>query len=448
MRKKRKRQIRALLLVVLLILPAGCGTHAGTDTEALQEESGRSGIVSVPIDLTFFFADGDTNGRWVMSEMANRFNEQYEDITITVVPGTGNNYDEMLKTLESVGEFPDILETQNAASYVRAELLAPLSEDIRELFTETVLIDGEVYTAPIANNNTFGIIYNKTYFEENGLSEPETYEEFLQLCGQIQSLGDMSPMVVGGQDLWHLGFWFSKTYNDQVLSQDMDFIVHCYDGTTDFTAPSFAAALEELLEIFQYAQEGWASTPDAQIVTCLVNGAAAMTYTGHHILATIASASPDFEVGWFAVPSPDGSLWLTGGSSSEGLAISTEAASDPDKKAAAEEFIRFFFEEENYSWYCEELNVVNTSLKNWNRETDGLSQEMVEALVSADYVVAQWNNETGEKELPADFRNYTYKVLTEFLQGEISVQEACEKINDTWMVSIQSFNPVTGVGLD
>ncbi len=39
---------------------------------------------------------------------------------------------------------------------------------------------------------------------------------------------------------------------------------------------------------------------------------------------------------------------LFGGGGAGGLAISAESAKDPNKKAAAEEFIRFFYAPENY----------------------------------------------------------------------------------------------------
>lgn len=52
-----------------------------------------------------------------------------------------------------------------------------------------------------------------------GLTEPTTYEEFMTLCQTIKDKGDMAPIVVGGQDIWHMGFLFHKAYNDQVLSK-------------------------------------------------------------------------------------------------------------------------------------------------------------------------------------------------------------------------------------
>lgn len=317
----RKKLIASVLVTAMAVtMLAGCG-NTGTNTEsstvtATVAETTEStatmteSIVSAPTEITFIFADGDEGGKAAMTAVVDKFNATYPDITVTIEPGNGGAYSEFLKTKDSVGEFPDVMEMRDTAVYVRAGKLEPLSEDITSLFRTTTEFYGQVYTAPLAGENTMGIIYNKKYFDENGLTEPSTYDEFITLCQIIKDKGDMSPLVVGGQDIWHLGFLFHKAYNDQVLSKDPDFIEHCYEGTKDFSDETMKATFRELQDIFQYAQDGWTSTPDAQITTFLVNDMAAMMYSGTHMFTQIEAADPDFEYGWFAVPSPDGKTRL------------------------------------------------------------------------------------------------------------------------------------------
>ena len=358
----KKRLLASVLCAAMAgTLLAGCGSKdssggasqapaAGTEakTEAAKTEAAKTesdttaagteaSIVTEPTELTFIFADGDEGAKASMNEIVNRFNEAYPDITVKIQPGNGGAYSEFLKTKESVGEFPDVMEMRDTPVYVRADMLEPLPEDIVSLFKTTVAFDGKTYTAPLGGENTQGIIYNKKYFDENGFTEPKTYDEFMELCQKIRDKGDMAPLVIGGQDIWHVGFWFYKAYNDQVMSQDTDFIKHCYEGTKDFTDPAITATFEEMKNIFQYAQDGWVSTPDAQITTFLVSDMAAMMYSGTHMFSQITDADPNFEIGWFAVPSPDGKTRLVGGGGAGGLAISAESAKDANKKAAAED---------------------------------------------------------------------------------------------------------------
>ena len=463
----KKRLLASVLCAAMAgTLLAGCGSKdssggasqapaAGTEakTEAAKTEAAKTesdttaagteaSIVTEPTELTFIFADGAEGAKASMNEIVNRFNEAYPDITVKIQPGNGGAYSEFLKTKESVGEFPDVMEMRDTPVYVRADMLEPLPEDIVSLFKTTVAFDGKTYTAPLGGENTQGIIYNKKYFDENGFTEPKTYDEFMELCQKIRDKGDMAPLVIGGQDIWHVGFWFYKAYNDQVMSQDTDFIKHCYEGTKDFTDPAITATFEEMKNIFQYAQDGWVSTPDAQITTFLVSDMAAMMYSGTHMFSQITDADPNFEIGWFAVPSPDGKTRLVGGGGAGGLAISAESAKDANKKAAAEEFIRFFYAPDNYKVYCDKLNAIPSTVATPDLAAAPVMMEVIEATNTADDLSVMWNGRVGENELPPDFRNFMYKTTIEIIQGQRDIPSACEELNKTWQVAMQSFNPL------
>lgn len=462
-----KRKMLAVLLSTTMIMTAlaGCGKKAETnnskqvDTTAKEElvDTGKEettapveeekSIVTEPTTLTYVFADGDEGAKEVMNEVVNRFNNTYKDITVKIMPGNGGAYSELLKTLDSVGEFPDVMEMRDTAVYVRAGKLEPLPSEITELFKTTTEFDNAVYTAPFAGENTQGIIYNKAYFDENGFTEPTTYAEFIDLCQKIKDKGEMSPLVVGGQDIWHMGFWFNKAYNDQVISKDSDFISNAYAGSKDWSDETVKATFEEAKEIMQYAQEGWTSTPDAQITTFFVNKMSAMMFSGTHMFSQIEAADSEFEYGWFPVPSPDGKTRLVGGGGVGGLAISAEAAQDANKKAAAEEFIKFFFAPENYKLFCEKLSQIPVTVEEPDIDVSDVFKEVVEATNTADDLCSMWNGQVGNKELPPDFRNFMYKTLIEVLQGQRDVDSACEELNKTWKTCMESFNPLDGTGI-
>jgi raffinose/stachyose/melibiose transport system substrate-binding protein len=307
-------------------------------------------------------------------------------------------------------------------------------------------MNGNVYTAALNGENTMGILYNKGYFDEKGLTEPQSYDEFIALCEKIKNLGDMSPLVVGAGDIWHLGFLFNQCWDDQVMSADPDFIKHCYEGSKNFTDPTVKAAITELGEIMQYAQKGWASTPDSQITTFLVNDMAAMLFSGTHMFPKIPSADPDFKLGWFPIFAQDGKLRLVGGSGISGLAISTECEADTAKFAAAVDFLEFFFDPEIYGAYCSDMSVIPAIKDSSYFKGLPLLMEVVEATAKADTLTPFWNAKSGTDELPPDFRNFTYKTVIEVLQGQRSLDSACNELNKAWAIGAKGFNPVTGTG--
>ena len=456
----KKALSAAMAAGMAAVMLAGCGSSASsaaestapaesTSTAASSEAAASTdSVVSAPTELSFVFADGDDTFKTQMNKIVDDFNAANPDITITIEPGDGGSYSEFLKTKDSVGEFPDMMEMRDTAMYVRAGKVAPLSDDVKALFTSTVDFDGVTYTAPFSGANTMGIMYNKKYFEENGLEIPKTWDEFITLCQTIKDKGDMSPLVVGGGDVWHIGFLDDLCYANDVLETDPDFIEECYKGEKDFSDANYQKAVTDLAEVLNYAQDGWASTPDAQITTFFVNDMSAMMFSGTHMFSQINDAAPDFEYGWFAVPDRDGKINLLGGGTAGGWALSTEAAKDPDKQAAFDAFCKYFFSSDVYGAYCEAMAAIPTTVETPKMNSSEQFQAVLDALNSADYTHLMWNQEVGNRELPPDFRNFTYKTCIEVAQGSRDLASASDELQKTWNVALQSFNPTTGLGVE
>lgn len=454
----KKALSAAMAAGMTAVMLAGCGSSASSAAEstapaestsaAASTEAAAESVVSAPTELSFVFADGDDNFKTEMNKIVDNFNAANPDITITIEPGDGGSYSEFLKTKDSVGEFPDMMEMRDTAMYVRAGKVAPLSDDIKALFTSTVEFDGVTYTAPMSGANTMGIMYNKKYFADNGLEIPKTWDEFIALCQIIKDKGDMSPLVVGGSDVWHIGFLYDLCYANDVLESDPDFIEECYKGEKDFSDPNYQKAVTDLAEVLSFAQDGWASTPDAQITTFFVNDMSAMMFSGTHMFGQINEAAPDFDYGWFAVPDRDGKINLLGGGTAGGWALSAEAAKDPDKQAAFDAFCKYFFSSDVYGEYCEQMAAIPTTVETPKMNSSEQFQAVLDALSAADYTHLMWNQEVGNRELPPDFRNFTFKTCIEVAQGSRDVASASAELQKTWNVALQSFNPTTGLGVE
>ena len=453
----KKALSAAMAAGMTAVMLAGCGSSASSaaestapaeSTSAASTEAAAESVVSAPTALSFVFADGDDNFKTEMNKIVDNFNAANPDITITIEPGDGGSYSEFLKTKDSVGEFPDMMEMRDTAMYVRAGKVAPLSDDIKALFTSTVEFDGVTYTAPMSGANTMGIMYNKKYFADNGLEIPKTWDEFIALCQTIKDKGDMSPLVVGGGDVWHVGFLYDLCYANDVMETDPDFIEECYKGEKDFSDPNYQKAVTDLAEVLSFAQDGWASTPDAQITTFFVNDMSAMMFSGTHMFGQISEAAPDFEYGWFAVPDRDGKVNLLGGGTAGGWALSAEAAKDPDKQAAFDAFCKYFFSSDVYGEYCEQMAAIPTTVETPKMNSSEQFQAVLDALSAADYTHLMWNQEVGNRELPPDFRNFTFKTCIEVAQGSRDVASASAELQKTWNVALQSFNPTTGLGVE
>jgi len=108
-----------------------------------------------------------------------------------------------------------------------------------------VTVDGEVYAAPFKMDLKPGFWYRKSFFDEHGLSEPESYDEFLTLLDEIAAIdGVDAPIASGNGTGWPLsdlteGFLMRQ---DDGASLQQGLI----DGDVSFTDDRIATAFDEI----------------------------------------------------------------------------------------------------------------------------------------------------------------------------------------------------------
>jgi multiple sugar transport system substrate-binding protein len=113
-----------------------------------------------------------------------------------------------------------------------------------------VTVDGEVYAAPFKMDLKPGFWYRQSFFDEHGLSEPESWDEFMTLLDTIGEIdGVDAPIASGNGTGWPLsditeGF-FMRQENGAQLQQGL------IDGDASFTDDRIAAAFEEIKSLHQ-----------------------------------------------------------------------------------------------------------------------------------------------------------------------------------------------------
>lgn len=102
-----------------------------------------------------------------------------------------------LKTLADAGVVEDLTD-------IWEEYIIP--NGVPKNVTDSLTFDGKIYAAPYSIIYS-AIVYNKDIFDQYGLKEPETFEEFENVCQTLVDNG-ITPMGVdAGNGLW--GFkWF------------------------------------------------------------------------------------------------------------------------------------------------------------------------------------------------------------------------------------------------
>ncbi|WP_339157414.1 extracellular solute-binding protein [Paenibacillus sp. FSL W8-0186] len=415
--RKTLLKLSVLLLVATTILTACGGNNAGGNP-ANTTGNGAADDAKKEVAFTIGYASGDPATKKAIADTVKKFMEVNPHIKIKDLSETTSSaYLDWLKTKDAVGEFPDLVEMRDTEVFADAGKIVELPADLLDLFEAPPEVDGKVWNAPMQVNAPQGIIYSKKAYADAGVTElPKTYDEFIEIQEKLKATG-ISPIVVGGKDIFHMGFWVNKFLIDAVYAEDPDWNSKRTAQQASFTEDKVVRAMTDFKDLFQkYVDKGWLSTGDNQTASILVSGKAAQLYSGTWMFTQIAEADPNFEFGFYAVPDREGKINVIGLPSPAGWSISTEASQDADKVEAIKEFIRFFFEPENYSNYLASINAIPSTKAEVTYET---SEQMQVALdLIADPTVNKSlaiNNWWGDNLIPPQFRNWYYKLLQELV---------------------------------
>jgi len=450
MTKKRIVQAAAPALALSLVLSA-CGggdSNSGGSSSSASPSSGSSPAGSSAsaapakdVSFTIGYATGDPASKQAIAQTIEAFTKANPHIKIKdISEGTSSSYLDWLKTKDAVGEFPDLVEMRDTKIFADSGKIVELPADLVDLFSGVPEVDGKKYNAPLTLNAPEGIIYSKKAYEKAGIAElPKTYDEFLADQEKLKASG-ITPIVGGGKDIFHMGFWVNKFLIDYVYASDPDWNSKRTAKQASFTDDNVVKAIADYKELFtKYVDKGWLSTADNQTASILVSGKAAQLYSGPWMFTQIQQADPSFEFGFYALPDRQGKVNVVGLPSPAGWSLSSEAAKDPDKLEAMKEFIRFFFAKEQYSKFLQTSNGIPSTKENIEYEATPQMQDVLKLMADPSVTKSLMiNNWWGENQIPPQFRNWYYKLLQDLVLKNGDVKEYMRKADQEYDTEVKA----------
>lgn len=253
-------------------------------------------------------------------------------------------YNSVLATALEGGQGPDVMHLRAYGGLQRyTEFLEPIGDKIDGLdgFSDSAIAsatgvdDDRVYGVPFATQ-VLGVYYNRSMFEEHGVSEPETWEEFIDVMDTLQSEG-VTPLANAGQAGWMLEILFGAVGPN--FYGGNEFFQEVTAGETDFTDPRFVEALEQVQTLRDYMPPGYMGIDYPSMQANFYTEQSAMFVGGSFEAAFFQDQNPDLDIGVFAVPAPEGmdtryvGTWADG---SFGMNADTE---HPEEALALMEFL-------------------------------------------------------------------------------------------------------------
>ncbi len=343
---RRKKQLSVLLIsaIAASTLLTACG---GTDKTA----DGKT-----IIELVHYKPEAVA----VFEQLEEEFNATHDDIQLKIE--SPNDAMTILKTRFTREDYPDIIGIGgdiNYSYFVDAEILMDISDyeglstikssyvDILEglEFVPTEGTYGVPYVA-----NAAGILYNRDMFKEHGWEIPETWDELMALCEEIESEG-IQPFYFGFKDTWTcLAPWNALA----VDLADADICKQVNRGEATFT-DAYRETAEKMLELLKYGEDGPFAYGYNDACTAFARGESAMYTIGSYAVPQIKSVNPEMNIDSFVMPGSN-------------------------NKEAAYEVLDFLLEHDNVQAYLDNQNAVPCKDEEFElaSEVDGMREYIAE----------------------------------------------------------------------
>lgn len=341
---KKRKAISAVLAASMLaavILP-GCGSDENsgkTEIEILQYK---------PEAATYF------------DQVEEQFNATHDDIHLTI--SSPNDATTILRTRFIREDYPDIIGIGgdiNYSYYVDADILADVSDypgmaDVKESYIDILEAleitpkDG-TYGVPYVANAA-GILYNRDMFEEHGWEIPESWDELMDLCEEIEAEGIL-PFYFGFRDTWTcLAPWNS-------LAVDLapaDTCQRVNAGETTFSE-EYVEVAEKCAQLVSYGPDDPFAYGYNDACTAFANGESAMYPIGSYAVPQILSVNPEMNIDSFVTPGNDDASKNTLNS---GVDLLFAVTAECENKEAAYEVLDFLMDDANIQAYIDDQNAV------------------------------------------------------------------------------------------
>lgn len=426
---------KALALVLcgaMAVSMVGCGSsNSGKKT---SDETSKK---SVKLSVTTTYAGEDTNA------------QNYKDAVAAWESKTGNKVDDSSATSDETfksrittdfetGSEPDVLFFFNGVDsnqFVEQGKVVSVDEirkeypDYASNMKDDMLgaspVDGKNYSIPV-NGFWEGMFVNKEVLKKAGVDVPTkdtTWDEFLQMCEKIKKAG-YTPIATSLLEIPH--YWF-------------EYSIYNFDSpTTHNTVPAkvddaagkaWVSGLEDIKTLYEkgYFPANTLTAKDDETFQLFTNDKAAFLCDGSWKVGGIESAVKDpenYTVTYVPGKGDRKSTDIIGGISM-GYYITKKAWDDPEKRAAAVDFVEYMTSDEMVSKFA---GTGVTALKNGTTPADNMTALSKDAVTFSAGVTAI--SPAVQDNLSEAVRKPIFGEMSSIVQGKTAAKDAVQAVID------------------
>lgn len=361
--KKHLRIIAVLMIAAMMLSMTACSGGG----------LGQRGDGKVTLTFTHMWPEHAQ----LMKELCQEYSAQNPNVVIKPAYVQYNKIEDTLKSAIVSGGLPDVFVFWSNAfySYARDGYLAnidPLVEEEKQNYVNDgySLEDGKVlghyYAAPFRVSG-FCIVYNKTIFEKNGWSAPNTLEELETLCETITSRTTLTPLAVYG----------TSSGTMMQVKSTFDAYIDIISGLA--TDPAYAngrqdvSSQPEMQQLYATSMEKYKSWYDKGFFTKTPttkdnarkeftnNNTAMIIFNNNNLGDLIKEIDGAFEVGLISFPAPEVIVNSDGAYKpyTNGTFDSLFISKDTENYEEALKFVKYMMSDEVQQRWAEETTSVS-----------------------------------------------------------------------------------------
>lgn len=434
--------VRSWIMIVLIValLSSSMMTGCAVPGPAVVQDGAAPTPLGEKIALEFWM-QGEPGSANVLTQLIDEFMQQRPEIEVkTSFMGTELVPPALLPALNA-GTGPDIFGAGTGPGQPAAIIAAGHALDLTpfyfdygwdEVIPPTVVnytsSDGKLWAVGDSVEITL-MFYNKSIFEQHGLSAPTTWAEFLAVADALQAAGFETVIGLGGLDKWPISHWQSLLWGAYAGPEGLD---HVMFGDGRWDDPVFIEATDTFLRLHQAGYFGPHPLAIGYLdaITKFWRGETPMYFTGSWVIPETISNLGDRvgDISVFLVPSPvEGKPIYVPESIGTGWYINANTKYPVE---AAELLNFLFFRPQSRKTLLEAGHVPVGPLDLEGVEIPDLLREV--------FTLSNMHRGNGtihaflDTVQPADVTEVTYDGLQALLAGQMTPEQFCQAVQAAW----------------
>lgn len=264
MKKIHKFLVLALAAFLAVGMICSCSKDESSSSSASSTTSSASTTKSgeQKVVINFFHRWPNDPKNTMFKNLIAEYMEENPNVQINMDCILNDQYKEKIRMIVATDEVPDIFsswsgtfaEEMVASGNVLAlddvyESDPEWADKLAKASVDGFVIDGTTYAIPWSQDGKV-FFYNKKIFEENNISIPTTWTEFINVLDTLKAAGYEIPLAAGLADSWavlhYLGTINQRMVDPEVLAKDYN------AATGEFTDPAYVDALYKWQQLTTY----------------------------------------------------------------------------------------------------------------------------------------------------------------------------------------------------